>query len=522
MKQPLLSVVTFGVNNLFLVLLVGLSGCGSTQRIASYPAVESTVAEAAPQDLVTWNTESYDALAENDFLVVMEEPQSTFSIDVDTASYANVRRLLNQGTKPPAGAVRLEELVNYFSYDYPEPQDEHPFSVSSELAICPWNEDHQLLRIGLRGKAIDFEREQPVNLVFLLDVSGSMQSTDKLPLVKSALRLLIDHLPPGSRIALTAYAGSSGVILDSTSIAQSGAILEAIDNLQAHGSTNGAEGIELAYSIATKNFVPDGINRVILCTDGDFNVGITNHSDLVDFIERQAETGVYLSVLGFGTGNLKDSTMEKLADHGNGNYAYVDSLLEARKVLVEQVGGTLVTIAKDVKIQLDFNPQYVYSYRLLGYENRLLANQDFRDDAKDAGEIGAGHCVTAFYELVPPGSASVESSNSRPSEFVTTQALKSDSNTMLSVNLRYKLPAANEGLEFQIRVPYEVTQNPSRDFQFASSVLAYGMLLRDSKYKGKLDWDWVIGTASNYKGQDENGMRTEFVQLAKLGKRIAK
>lgn len=467
------------------------------------------------------NTEAYDHLTENQFLDALNQPQSTFSIDVDTASYANIRRMIQQGSKPPSGAVRIEELVNYFSYDYPQLDSKHPFSIDTELASCPWNAKHQLLRIGLRGKSIQDRERAPCNLVFLLDVSGSMQQANKLPLAKSAMKMLVAQLQPSDRIAIVVYAGASGLALDSTCAAETAKILAAIDDLQAGGSTNGAAGIQLAYSLARENFIPKGINRVVLCTDGDFNVGTTSQSDLVDLIQEKAKSHVFLTVLGFGDGNLKDSTMEKLADQGNGNYAYIDSLLEARKVLVEQIGATLVTIAKDVKIQLDINPLHVQSYRLIGYENRKMENSDFRNDSKDAGEIGAGHTVTAFYELVPT-SAPGRQVNDRPSEFVKPTVDESaDQRTLLTVNLRYKLPESAASEEIQVRVqPESFAEKPSVDFQFASSVAAYGMLLRRSQFSGTANWDWVVSTAQQSSGTDRSGLRGEFVQLAKTARRL--
>lgn len=517
-----------------LLVSIGLlSGCGNeiatdaralptdgralrTEQINQ--ALAMTAEVDTPMDDFT--REQYSHIEENDFIDAMAEPQSTFSVDVDTASYANVRRMITEGNAPPVGAVRLEELVNYFDYDYPEPQS-HPFSVSTELSVCPWAEGHQLLRVGLKGKSIPFSERKRCNLVFLLDVSGSMMHGKKLPLVKSALKLLINELADDDRIAIVVYAGASGVVLDSTSLSKAPEILDAIENLRAGGSTNGGEGIQLAYKIARENFTEDGINRVLLCTDGDFNVGITDQSELIRLIQKEAKSNVFLSVFGFGSGNLNDATMEQLADKGNGNYAYIDSMLEARKVLVEQVGGTLETIAKDVKIQLDFNPVHVQSYRLLGYENRKLENQDFRDDSKDAGEIGAGHTVTAFYEIVPAG-ASNPAVSQRKSEFVREEIPNSvDVGTRLTVNLRYKLPEDEVSNEFQVRVPMGQFEDiASPDFQFASAVLAYGMLLRQSSYAGVANWDWVINTASTNLGNDERGLRAEFVQLAKTAKRV--
>ena len=347
--------------------------------------------------------ERYAKIDENPFLETARSPLSTFSIDVDTASYANVRRYLNDGQMPPKDAVRIEELVNYFEYDYPQPIGNQPFSVTTEVATAPWNQKHKIVSIGLQGKKVSMEDAPPSNLVFLLDVSGSMNAPDKLPLLKDSLKILVNQLTTKDRVAIVVYAGASGLVLDSTN--NRGEILNALNNLNAGGSTNGGQGIKLAYQVALDNFIQGGINRVILATDGDFNVGLTSDNELVSLIETKRRTGIFLSVLGFGTGNTNDSMMEKLADKGNGNYAYIDSQTEARKALGEQVAGTLYTIAKDVKIQVEFNPAKIAGYRLIGYENRLLANRDFNDDKKDAGEIGAGHSVTALYEIVPAGQA---------------------------------------------------------------------------------------------------------------------
>lgn len=509
-----------------LLLVVPFIGCAD-DRSASMTgqAFDSTSDSAMVTEVETGephNAEAYDFFAENPFVVALTQPQSTFSIDVDTASYSNVRRFLSEGRLPPRGAVRIEELVNYFDYKYREPTGTHPISIDVEVADCPWQEDHQLVKIGLKGKSIP-EKERPrCNLVFLLDVSGSMMQSNKLPLIKSALKLMVGKLHPNDRIAIVVYAGTSGLVLPSTQARHSREIIGAIDALQAGGFTNGAAGIRLAYELAEENFLSGGINRVLLCTDGDFNVGTSSQSELVDLITDKARSNVYLTVLGFGSGNLKDSTMEKLADKGNGNYAYIDTMLEARKVLVEQAGGTLVTIARDVKIQVDFNPRYVQSYRLLGYRNRIMANQDFRDDNKDAGEIGAGHTVTAFYEILPAG-ASPDKDFSRPSEFTRSQLVKlaNATETMLTVNLRYKLPNSDEGLEFQHRVGAGRPRvELSQDFQFASAVVGFGMLLRQSSFKGSVDWDWVITTAKANVGEDPTGQRDQFVQLAKTARRL--
>ena len=502
--------------------LLNCTGCGTDASTAhrGVPATDAFALNESDRSETELNTESYAELIENDFLKAIEAPQSTFGMDVDTASYSNVRRFLNKGELPPKGAVRIEELVNYFKYNYAEPDGEHPLSAVAEVATCPWQQEHRLLRIGVKGRSLQSERPA-CNLVFLVDVSGSMIQTNKLPLVKQALKLLVNQLNGRDRIAIVVYAGDSGLALPSTSADQQSVILTAIDSLTSRGSTNGSAGIQLAYDVAENNRKKDGINRVILCTDGDFNVGVTNESDLVELISAKAKSGTFLSVLGFGEGNLKDSTMEKLADRGNGNYAYIDNLMEARRALVEQAGGTLVTIAKDAKIQVDFNPRQVQAYRLIGYENRMLANQDFRDDSKDAGEIGAGHTVTAFYELVPVSTAS-EDTNSRPPEFVTTSLSSGASETtMLTINLRYKQPTASESIEFQVRVAANSNvEVASDDFRFASAVAAYGMLLRDSRYRGNSSWDWVVATAEDCVGPDPNGQRHEFLQLAKMARRI--
>ena len=520
-------VLSTGLVELGIALLaVAFVGCRDASNKTAVNATLSRPHESIPLDGgegAQESREAYDPIEENRFFETLAQPQSTFAIDVDTASYSNVRRLIRSGVRPPKGAIRLEELVNYFPYEYNEPQGESPFSVTTEIAKCPWAPNHQLMRVAMRGRSIDLASRKPCNIVFLLDVSGSMQSNDKLPLIKSALKMLVGELNGNDRIAIVVYAGGSGLVLDSTPVDQSQKILATLDRLEAGGSTNGGAGIQLAYQVAQDHRIEGGVNRVILCTDGDFNVGITSDSALVDLIQSEAKKHVFLSVLGFGQGNIRDSTMEKLADKGNGNYAFIDSMLEARKVLVEQVGGTLVTIAKDVKIQVDFNPTHVSAYRLLGYENRKLENQDFRDDQKDAGEIGAGHTVTAFYELIPAG---VESSNEaiRRSEFVEQKhSAASDSGTMLTVNLRYKQPDSDISQELQIRVPKEaLTEQASTDFRFATSVLAYGMLLRDSQYVGKATWEWVISTAQDSTGKDPSGLRTEFIQLAMTASRMRK
>ncbi len=483
-----------------------------------------------------FNTESYDHVPENPFLRVTQSALSTFSIDVDTASYANVRRMLNQGMLPPAGAVRIEEMINYFVYDYPLPTGDDPFSVNVEVADCPWDAGHRLARIGIQGQIFEPEDRPPANLVFLIDVSGSMSPPNKLPLLKEALTLLVGELTFDDYVSIVVYAGATGLVLDSTAADDSDTILASLDRLHSGGSTNGGAGIQLAYDIATENFIEGGINRVILATDGDFNVGVTSHGQLVGLIEEKARTGVFLSVLGFGMGNYKDSTLEKLADKGNGNYAYIDTIQEARKVLIDQMTGTLMTIAKDVKIQVEFNPAEVAAYRLIGYENRLLAARDFNDDTKDAGEIGAGHGVTAFYEIIPAGEEvtlptvdplKYQATPGEPTadgegRGLTEAALSGE---LMTVKLRYKEPDGDTSklISFPVTDDGLTLSEASDDFAFAASVASFGMLLRGHvqpiaptgahgpPHQFTLEAAHEIaGTAL---GEDYYGYRAEFIGL---------
>ncbi|HIJ65417.1 MAG TPA: DUF3520 domain-containing protein [Candidatus Hydrogenedentes bacterium] len=473
------------------------------------------------------NTEAYDRIVENDFLDVGQNPLSTFSIDVDTASYANVRRFLTQNTIPPPDAVRIEEMVNYFSYDYvpPDPDGEDPFSANMEVAGCPWNPDHRLARIALKGREMPWDERPATNLVFLIDVSGSMSPENKLPLLKQGIKLLVDQLGEADTVSMVVYAGASGLVLPPTSGENREAILDALDRLKSGGSTNGGAGIQLAYDTAVGSFIQGGINRVILATDGDFNVGTTNQGDLIRLIEQRAKSGVFLTVLGFGMGNIKDSTLEKLADKGNGNYAYIDTLNEARKVLVEQIGGTLVTIAKDVKIQIEFNPAQVRAYRLIGYENRILAAEDFNDDTKDAGEIGAGHTVTALYELVPAGQ-DIDLPSVDPLKYrqKAAPAAAVGSNELLTLKLRYKQPDGDKSkkLEFPIVDEGRSYAMASNDFKFAASVASFGMVLRDSKYKGNATFDSAVELAEEGRGQDKHGYRAEFIELVRKAKTLSR
>ena len=465
-----------------------------------------------------FNTEAYDHIQDNRFHRVRTQPVSTFSIDVDTASYSNVRRfLLSEGRLPPADAVRTEELLNYFRFEYPKPNSDAPFSVTTELGPCPWNPRHRLALIGLNTARIDVENTPPRNFVFLLDVSGSMMPSDKLPLVKSAMRMLTETLRTEDRVAIVVYAGASGLVLPSTPGSHKAAILGAIEELQAGGSTNGAAGIRLAYDTAQRAFIKGGINRVILATDGDFNVGVTSQGELVRLIEEERQRGIFLSVLGVGTGNVKDSTMEKLANKGNGNYAYLDSVQEARRVLIAEGGATLVTVAKDVKIQVEFNPATVGAYRLIGYENRMLAREDFKDDTKDAGEIGAGHTVTAIYELIPPG-ADVPGPDVDPLKYQeeVRPAGGSKSGELMNVKLRFKRPDGEVSRESVYPVNDRNVASLSPNLGFATAVTQFAMLLRKSEFKGRASWPSTLELARRFKGDDPGGYRAEFIKLAEL------
>ena len=463
-----------------------------------------------------FQTEDYDRIYENPFLATLKNPLSTFSIDVDSASYSNTRRFIEQQNQlPPADAVRIEELVNYFPYHYANPEGKHPFSVTTDLAECPWNSEHKLLRIGLKGKPVSIAETPPANLVFLLDVSGSMSNANKLPLLKRSLKLLVDKLREEDHVSIVVYAGAAGTVLPPTSGAKKEVILDALDRLQAGGSTAGSAGIKLAYETAQKNFRKDGNNRIILATDGDFNVGPSSDSELTRMIEDKRKQGIFLTVLGFGMGNYKDNKMEKLADKGNGNYAYIDNLLEARKVLVTEMGSTLLTIAKDVKLQLEFNPAKVKEYRLIGYENRLLAAEDFDDDSKDAGEMGAGTTVTALYELVP-GNGNAQGHDLKYQQN-SVKANAKDSDEIMTVKLRYKPPTEDKSILISqvVKDNAKPWRMVSEDFRFAASVASFGMNLRKSEHKGSWGLEDVVAQAQMGVGSDEEGYRLNFVKLAK-------
>jgi Ca-activated chloride channel family protein len=462
-----------------------------------------------------FNTESYALINENRFLSVAASPLSTFSVDVDRASYANVRRFINEGMRPPVDAVRIEELVNYFPYDDPEPNGTHPLAIRAEVAPAPWQPLHRLVRIGVKARSVDMEDAPLSNLVFLLDVSGSMNSPDKLPLLKTAFRMLVGELRPRDRVAIVVYAGAAGLVLPSTPGTEKEKILEAIEALEAGGSTAGGAGLQLAYKVAAENHIRGGNNRVILATDGDFNVGASSDAEMVRLIEEKRDQGTFLTVLGFGTGNLKDSKMEQIADHGNGNFSYIDNALEAKKVLVSEMGGTLLTVAKDVKIQVEFNPSKVAAYRLIGYENRLLADEDFNDDRKDAGDVGSGHTVTALYEIIPVGvesPAAVTDVDPLRYQDENTRSATSDSPELLFVKLRYKDPDGDTSKLMELPL-VDADSRPSADFRFASAVAAWGMLLRDSEYCAGFTLAQVANLARESLGEDEGGYRGEFLRL---------
>ncbi|BAX80724.1 vWA domain-containing protein [Labilibaculum antarcticum] len=468
-----------------------------------------------------FNTEGYSTIRENGYKSAVKSPLSTFSIDVDAASYSNVRRFLEEGTKPPIDAVRIEEMVNYFNYDYLQPNDEHPFSITNEVAECPWNSENLLLHIGLQGKKIETENLPASNLVFLLDVSGSMDSPNKLPLLKKAFKLLVGQLREDDRVAIVVYAGNSGLVLPSTSGNRKEDILNALNRLNAGGSTAGASGLKQAYKVASENFIDGGNNRIILATDGDFNIGQSSNAEMERLIEKEREKGIFISVLGFGMGNYKDDKMEIIADKGNGNYAYIDNILEAKKVLVNEFGGTLFTIAKDVKIQIEFNPAVVAEYRLVGYENRMLASEDFEDDTKDAGELGSGHSVTALYEIKLMKNKKKQDQELKYQN-TSLNATAYSGNELATVKFRYKKPDGQKSLLLEkIITNTRIDKRElSNNFKFSASVAGFGLLLRDSKFKGNCSYEMLINLAQQSKGEDKEGYRSEFIQLMKLANQL--
>lgn len=503
----------------------GLSIRGGRANSSVY-MVDGVMIQGSPnQALATVsNNESYRKLAENDFKNVKANPLSTMSIDVDHASYANIRRMLNDGYRPPADAVRIEEMVNYFEYNYPQPEAKDPISMTTELIECPWNSKNMLLKIGLQAKTVDTKHLPPANIVFLIDVSGSMESEDKLPLLKSAFMLLTDQLRAQDKVSIIVYAGNSGMVLPPTSGADKAKIKDVLSRLEAGGSTAGGAGIQLAYKVAVENFIKGGNNRVVLATDGDFNVGITNDADLEKLVTSEKEKGVFLSCLGFGEGNYKDARMELLADKGNGNYNYIDNLDEAKKTLVKEFGGTIFTIAKDVKTQIEFNPEKVKGYRLIGYENRVLNTEDFKDDKKDAGDLGSGHSVTILYELVPAKSMSKDV---RPvgdlkyqKVFIDADPTKADE--LATIKFRYKAPDENVSKELEHIVYADVHDEASisLDTRFSASVALFGMLLSDSKYVRSGNYSEVLALANSSLGEDKESYRKEFVGLVEKAKKV--
>lgn len=484
---------------------------------APSPIMNSSVAD--------YNAEEYSTFEENVFHETKKDALTTFSIDVDRAAYSNMRRMINNGQLPPKDAIRIEEMINYFDYNYAQPTGKDPVSFQTEISDSPWNKGLKLLHIGLQAKKIPTDNLPASNLVFLIDVSGSMGDYNKLPLLKQGFKLLVDQLRPKDHVAIVVYAGAAGMVLPSTSGNEKTKIKEALENLQAGGSTAGGEGIKLAYKVALDNFIKGGNNRVILATDGDFNIGTSSEADLKTLIENKKESGVYLSVLGFGMGNYKDNKMETLADKGNGNYAYIDDLQEAQKEFVTEFGGTLFTVAKDVKLQLEFNPKYVKAYRLIGYENRRLNNEDFNDDKKDAGEMGSGHTVTAIYEIVPTGVESQYLGKIDSLKYQENKTLTNigNSNEVLTIKLRYKLPDENTSklIEQVVLDKHTSFEKTSDDFRLAASIAEFGLLLRQSNFKGNANYEHIIATARSAKGSDEEGYRAEFLKLVKMAQLLS-
>ena len=497
-----------------------------TMKTKAVTGAYVAVCPTAMYDMDTrMNTEEYDRIQENGFKSVADTPLSTFSIDVDPASYSNMRRFINRGELPPADAIRTEELVNYFSYDYPKPTGNDPVKITVEAGTCTWNTAHRLVRIGLKAKEIPTEQLPASNLVFLIDISGSMWGANRLDLVKSSLKLLVNNLRNKDKVAIVTYAGSAGVKLEATSGGDKQKIREAIDELTAGGSTAGGAGIHLAYQIAKKNFISDGNNRIILCSDGDFNVGVSSAEGLEQLIEKERKSGVHLTVLGYGMGNYKDKKIQVLAEKGNGNHAYIDNLQEANRVLVGEFGATLHTVAKDVKLQVEFNPSQVQAYRLIGYESRLLKDEDFNNDAKDAGDMGAGHTVTAFYEVIPAGVKNeyvgkVDDLKYQKKEKMTLKPTGSDE--LLTVKLRYKAPDKDVSRKMELPFVDNKGDSVSSDFRFASAVAMFGQLLRDSDFKGTADYDKVIKLAKQGVNNDERGYRREFIRLVEAAKGLEK
>lgn len=499
----------------------------STTDMTTRSPISSIRMEASSYDNL--QSEEYKQFSENRFRLVNEEPLSTFSVDVDAASYSNMRRFINRGALPNKDAVRIEELINYFSYNYTEPTGNNPVKISTEVGNCPWNSQNRLVKIGLKARSMAGENLPASNFVFLIDVSGSMHGATRLDLVKSSLKLLTNNLREKDRVAIVVYAGSAGEVLSSTSGENKQKIKEALDNLNAGGSTAGGAGIQLAYKIAKQNFIKGGNNRIILCTDGDFNVGVSSNEGLLALIEQERKSGVFLSILGYGMGNYKDSKMQTLAQAGNGNHAYIDNLQEANKVLVNEFGATMYTVAKDVKLQIEFNPTKAQAYRLIGYETRLLNKEDFNDDTKDAGEMGAGHTVTAFYEVIPTGVKSNLIGDVDPLKYqketnVSTQNIFTDNKypDLLTVKLRYKQPSSDQSQKIEVPLIDNKDDNVSDDFRFASAVAMFGQIIKDSQYKGEGSYSKAIALAQKGYGEDKLGYRREFVRLMQTAQGLAK
>ncbi|MHC4458196.1 MAG: vWA domain-containing protein [Planctomycetota bacterium] len=531
-KGSFLSKIVTGIAILFVICLLAalsvprymdLGSSASHQSIGNY--VENPYTHPLPvrlsqyqsvEGISDFNTEEYDRIYENRFKDAAQNPLSTFSIDVDTASYSNLRRFIRDSRMPPKDAVRIEEMINYFNYSYPQPNGEHPFSIETEISQCPWNRENKLVHIGLQGKDLDYHDLKPSNLVFLIDTSGSMASKNKLPLLKKAFRLMIDELNEQDGIAIVAYAGSAGLVLPFTPVSEKHKILASLDDFRAGGSTAGGAGIKLAYKVARENYISGGNNRVILATDGDFNVGVSSTADLVRLIEEGRKDNIFLTICGFGMGNYKDGRMEQISNAGNGNYFYIDNIREAQKVFATQLQATLFTIAKDVKIQVEFNPVKVKAYRLIGYENRILADEDFNDDIIDAGELGAGHTVTALYEIIPSGSTrAVRKTDALKYQENEVTAEASASNEIMTIKFRYKPPREESSKLIKTSVIDEdfTFQEASENFRFSAAVAGLGMLLRDSKFKGDLTYQKIVSIAKNSKGKDAFGYRSEFINL---------
>ncbi|HNP18963.1 MAG TPA: von Willebrand factor type A domain-containing protein [Fulvivirga sp.] len=514
------------VRQLSEVVISSKKGITRSNKSMGYEAedMDASYYRPAPVTNQPPNTEEYAEIVENGFKNPFNNPLSTFSIDVDAASYSNVRRFLNQGQRPPKDAVRIEEMINYFNYDYEQPKGNDPFSINTEISASPWNPNHKLVHIGLQGREIPTDDLPPSNLVFLLDVSGSMGAPNKLPLLKTAFKLLVDKLRPEDKVAIVVYAGAAGEVLPSTSASEKEKIMNALNQLNAGGSTAGGAGINLAYSIAKQNFKKGGNNRIILATDGDFNVGASSNKAMEELIEEKRDEGIFLTVLGFGMGNYKDSKMEILADKGNGNYAYIDNILEAQKVLVHEFGGTLFTIAKDVKIQVEFNPAKVQAYRLVGYENRILKDEDFNNDKKDAGELGSGHTVTALYEIIPVGVKSPFIVDDLKYQKTKISEVANQSNELMTVKLRYKDPDGDKSkLIFKELIDKGVdVKATSNNFRWSAAVAAFGMQLTDSDFRGDISYADIVELAKSAKGKDENGYRAECINLIKSCELLAR